>query len=234
MGNATTICSDKTGTLTENRMTVVEGFFGGIYTDQSNFRDIQLHPKVKSIISDHIAVNRSCYILYKDNAGLPLFKPTVIGSKTEGALLYMIRSQWGIDEDLHRSKLFHEDRGDKFYSFDSIKKCSTAIILLNGVQDGYRVFVKGASELVLDSCTHFLDNEGNAQIMDAAMKQKILDLILLMASNSLRTLLLGHKDIAELPSGWQQNVSPPAPDTLGTIEIFVTVSYSGMSPPTMA
>ena len=190
-------------------MTVVEGYFGDRYIDQTNFGGIQLDPKVKQIIIDHVAVNRNAYILYRDSEGALLHKPIVIGSKTEGALLHMCRNQFGIDEDLHKLKHYNED-SDKLFSFDSMKKYSLCIIRLN--EDQVRVFVKGASEVILESCSQYLDNDGNIQRIDSEKKREISDHIGHMGSNALRTLLLGHKDmpLSQLPPDWQQSVSPPA------------------------
>jgi len=213
MGNCTTICSDKTGTLTENKMTVVEGWYASKYINQNDFRNINLNSTVKSIIEDNCAVNRNCYIVYNDDDGHPLFKPKVIGSKTEGALLQMIR-KWGVEEDLHKKKLFNEDAGDKLYSFDSLKKCSTAIIRYQSGEEGttHRIFVKGASEIILEQCSYYLDEEGTVLKLDTIKKSEILDAILSMSANALRTLLLAHKDIniSDLPDSWDKEATPPS------------------------
>jgi P-type Ca2+ transporter type 2C len=205
MGNATNICSDKTGTLTENRMTVVEGYFAGVKYSQSDFSTAAISPKCKEIISENACINRIAYLVYKDSNGKELDKPNVIGSKTEGALIVMSKS-WGFEYEVVKAKLFHDDK-DKLFAFNSGKKRSTAIY--HRPDGSARLLCKGASEWIIKDCTHYLNNDGAMVAITDAKRAEINEHIINMANNALRTLCLAHLDFAAgaLPNDWHEN--PP-------------------------
>ena len=105
MGNATNICSDKTGKLllkllflfikthsssrlavgthTENRMTVVEGWFADTAVDQEMFTKAPISESVKTVLAEHISINRSAYLVYKGPDGNALERPLIIGTNAE-------------------------------------------------------------------------------------------------------------------------------------------------------
>ena len=63
--------------------------------------------------------------------------------------------------------------------------------------NGKRIHVKGASEIVLESCTHYLDANGQKQPIDDQMKNLIMDIIKSYAKNALRTIAFAYKDIPD-------------------------------------
>ena len=203
MGNATNICSDKTGTLTENRMTVVEGFFADKKYSQSEFASPAMSARAKETIAENVCINRIAYLVYEDSKGKRLDVPNVVGSKTEGALMIMAKN-WGFEYNSVRERSFNEDRGDRLFSFDSSKKRSSAVI--KRADGTYRVLVKGATEWVLKDCVSYLTKDGSEAPLDPSKREEIEAHILDMANNALRTLCIAHVDLPSLPADWEENV----------------------------
>ncbi len=219
MGNATTICSDKTGTLTQNRMTVVEGWIGGehaIDTEGTNrgltwSRAITNNESISRFLGHGISVNSTASLSDPDGNGGGDGETVVVGNKTEGALLLMLRNSFGIDYAPIRRENFDIARGDRLYTFTSERKCMSVLLMSavspttpRGRGKGKKAaneesavgFTKGASEIVLSKCTHYLDKSGKEVIMTAAIRKSLVKLIDQMADKALRTIAVGHKQHA--------------------------------------
>ncbi|KAI4810310.1 hypothetical protein KUCAC02_019149 [Chaenocephalus aceratus] len=189
MGNATAICSDKTGTLTMNRMTVVQVFITGhYYKGLPRLKDIPA--SAMDLLTTGIGVNcayTSKILAPEKDGGLP----SQIGNKTECALLgfslKLDRHYQAIREKIPEESLF------KVYTFNSERK-SMSTVLYN--PDGsYRMFSKGASEILLLKCCMILAPSGEAIPFRTRKREEMMKQVIEpMASQGLRTICLAYKD----------------------------------------
>ncbi|MDD3136381.1 MAG: calcium-translocating P-type ATPase, PMCA-type [Methanoregula sp.] len=150
IGSATTICTDKTGTLTKNQMEVVESPAGNpVHT-----ADLPQTPG--EWITLNAAVNGTAYL--EDRAG----RIIVIGNSTEGALLRWLR-EYNLDY-LHIRKETHVTRQ---FLFDGNRKRMSTVIHMNGK---YWLLVKGAPEILASLCTEKPALDGVSALAARAMR----------------------------------------------------------------
>eukprot|EP00359_Climacostomum_virens_P006958 CAMPEP_0204919972 /NCGR_PEP_ID=MMETSP1397-20131031/17116_1 /ASSEMBLY_ACC=CAM_ASM_000891 /TAXON_ID=49980 /ORGANISM="Climacostomum Climacostomum virens, Strain Stock W-24" /LENGTH=971 /DNA_ID=CAMNT_0052093617 /DNA_START=369 /DNA_END=3284 /DNA_ORIENTATION=- len=170
MGAANYICSDKTGTLTTNRMTVSKAIWMGS-TDP-------LPAKHYSFVAENIARNTTAFI---NKEGAP------IGNPTECALLKLL-GEWSLNYTTFRRL----DLQVIQLPFDYRRK-RTVTVYKDRV---YKIYVKGAAEVVLDMCKYEYDSEGNVQVLRQEKKQELYDTIERYAGNLLRNIVLAYKEVS--------------------------------------
>jgi Ca2+-transporting ATPase len=225
MGNATTICSDKTGTLTRNEMTVVAGTLGtssrfGGTMDTSNpepangnskgkakqtdpprepqenvpAREVisSLSSGVKAMLMHSIAVNSTAFDGEENGV------PTFIGSKTETALLKFAKEYLGMGP-------IGQERSNaiiiQVIPFDSGRKCMGVVLQLENGK--YRLYVKGASEILLEKCSEIIwdpTKEPASAPMTDDNRQTLTNLIDNYAARSLRTIAMVYRDFDRWPA----------------------------------
>ncbi|XP_015106831.1 plasma membrane calcium-transporting ATPase 4 isoform X3 [Vicugna pacos] len=194
MGNATAICSDKTGTLTMNRMTVVQAYIGDTRYHQIPSPDV-LVPKVLDLIVNGISIN-SAYtskILPPEKEG---GLPRQVGNKTECALLGFVTD---LKQDYHavRSEV-PEEKLYKVYTFNSVRKSMSTVIQKPG--GGFRMYSKGASEIILRKCNRILDKKGEAVPFKSKDRDEMIRTVIEpMASEGLRTICIAYRDFSVEP-----------------------------------
>ncbi|XP_050530800.1 plasma membrane calcium-transporting ATPase 2 isoform X3 [Daktulosphaira vitifoliae] len=190
MGNATAICSDKTGTLTTNRMTVVQSYICEVLSKTvPQFASIPSN--VGNILVQAVSIN-SAYtskIMPPDDPTSDL--PKQVGNKTECALLGFILAL-GKNYQTWRDDI-PEEMLTRVYTFNSVRKSMSTVIPREG--GGYRLFTKGASEIVLKKCTYIYGRDGKLEKFTKDMQERLVrNVIEPMASDGLRTISVAFKD----------------------------------------
>ncbi|XP_004299792.1 PREDICTED: calcium-transporting ATPase 8, plasma membrane-type-like [Fragaria vesca subsp. vesca] len=194
MGSATTICSDKTGTLTLNQMTVVESC-ACLRKVNSNDGKPDLSPTISSLIIEGIAQNTTGNVYVPETGG----DVEVTGSPTEKAIL-----QWALKLGMNfvaarsQSSILH------VFPFNSEKKRGGVAVKLPNSE--VHIHWKGAAEIILASCTRYIDSDDQVAAMDDDKRMFFRKSIEEMASGSLRCVAMAYLpyELGNVPTGEEQ------------------------------
>ena len=212
LGCATVICSDKTGTLTQNQMTVVQVLAGGRrlrisgegYEPRGDFSigqapfDARRDPDAFALLQGALACNDARLDERADDSGRMGWR--LIGDPTEGALI-VAAAKAGLQQAELAARLprvqeipFDADR----------KRMATLHRGSGGDGDAFAypplvAIVKGAPDMVLDLCTHGLEN-GQPVALTPAQRDTILGHNRDMAGQALRVLAVAYRPLDEIPA----------------------------------
>lgn len=219
LGSATTICSDKTGTLTQNEMTAtrlwVDGVLlnitGGGYSPHGEFQrdgetvNIADYPGAATTLWAAVLNNDAELEISGSRDDKATFR--MIGDPTEGALIVAGAKAGANAKDLNQAFPRVQE-----VPFDSARK---RMITIHAIRDPkpedlspfkddsqsgrYVIIVKGAPDVVLNLCTHFQTVDNRILPLDEEQRNRVLDANDAMTQDALRVLGMAYRVVPELP-----------------------------------
>jgi calcium-translocating P-type ATPase len=184
LGATSVICSDKTGTLTENRMTVTRAYAGGaVFQVTGTGYDIDgqfeqdgqaVQPSGQSALARLLESGFYCNNAHLSGEDGGIGDPTEVALKVSGAKMGLVTDGYHRIEEI---------------PFDSSTKYMAVLTEKNGERV---IFAKGAPEVLVDMCSSGLDEQGNSCPLD---KHETLALAKTFAGDALRTLGFAYKQI---------------------------------------
>ncbi|XP_043720892.1 calcium-transporting ATPase 12, plasma membrane-type-like [Telopea speciosissima] len=186
MGSVTTICTDKTGTLTLNKMEVSEFWVGEVVTEDASK---VIAPNVLQFLREGVTLNTTGAVYRSYSGTVPDFSD----SPTEKAILSWAVLDLGtdVDEVKQRCTVLHVE------AFNSEKKRS-GVLMRNNREKMICVHWKGAAEIILALCSSYFSRTGTAKPMNEGERMKFEQIIKGMAAKGLRCIAFASKTVPEV------------------------------------
>ncbi|KAI5953206.1 PMC1 [Candida jiufengensis] len=244
MGGATAVCSDKTGTLTENKMRIVRGFFGlkqdgellefddtaadNKYEPTSKQAIEEITPELRIFLTTNMILNSTAFEnsdydetkalaakqrppkknflqsifqknSQKNNQQLGMDNEPYLGNKTESALLLLAKKTFGSFDHKTLEEIRKENHSDivQIIPFESSRKWAGIVMK---IENGFRVYVKGAAEIIFKNCGFENNDKGELIKLDRTKRDAVLSKIDEYANDALRAIALGHRDFCGIKS----------------------------------
>jgi Ca2+-transporting ATPase len=220
LGSATTICSDKTGTLTQNEMTVTriwaDGEFidvtGTGYTPEGDFRkdgktvNPTSYPAVLATLWIAAINNDSILEVSGTDEGKASYR--MVGDPTEGAMIVAAAKAGATKDALEKAypriqEIPFDSSRKRMVTLHRIQSPSPEDLspINNGNQrEWYAIAVKGAPDLVLNLCTHYQRIDNQVAPLDEAQRMRILSANDMMTQSALRVLGMAYRLVREVPA----------------------------------
>ena len=203
LGSTTVICSDKTGTLTQNQMTLVKMYVPGAeinvsgegYEPRGDFRigdallDLSAEPAVSRLLQIQVLCNDSVLEQETADDGQTAWK--VVGDPTEGAMVVASAKAGMTRNEMNRKYPRVQE-----IPFDSGRKLMTTFHR-NG--EDVLACTKGAPDILIGLCTHILRRDGTIEPMTDADREAILTENQALAKDALRVLGMAFQLRGEVP-----------------------------------
>ncbi len=216
LGSTSVICSDKTGTLTQNRMTVVRLYTDNEVVDISQAQN-NLSEEQRKLVNISVLANDA-----KLSGESGTVKTT--GDPTETALIDL-----GLKYSINKNELDNEFKRVAEIPFDSERKLMTTVHQLPG--GNYGVYTKGGLDELLACCNNIYEN-GKILELTETQKNEIREANRELAENALRVLAMGYKDLDSVPDkaepatlennlifvGMMGMIDPPRPEVKVAVE----------------
>eukprot|EP00286_Rhodomonas_abbreviata_P007986 CAMPEP_0181334288 /NCGR_PEP_ID=MMETSP1101-20121128/26162_1 /TAXON_ID=46948 /ORGANISM="Rhodomonas abbreviata, Strain Caron Lab Isolate" /LENGTH=1182 /DNA_ID=CAMNT_0023444219 /DNA_START=304 /DNA_END=3852 /DNA_ORIENTATION=- len=215
MGSATTICSDKTGTLTTSMMTVMSVWVAGKKLEPKNVSGVGAEIKDMMMAAMTLNTSEKTDIVSKkkmkgdveevvmdDRTGKPL--EAYSGNPTECAMLKFVNLLGDYQGDpgdnaMPYRKIRVTYKKLSSISFSSKRKRMSTLVDIPGGGSKCRLLCKGASEMVMALCETYMDGEGKVVPVDEAVKKEVEAAINAMAEMGLRTIAVAYRDFDASP-----------------------------------